>query len=99
MPYWQFSVRVSCRWRYTRKDEDGERVTEGEVRGDYGEHEPGIRTLPAPLLRSLPSPFEHAVAYDRRYLAGAVVEQYEGDMFSAWDAARGRLEALVDTAS
>jgi hypothetical protein len=96
-PVWQFSVRVHCRWRHTATDDDGgERVTEGTVRGDYGEREPGNQHLPAGLLAALPFPFEHAVAFDRRYLAGAMVEQHDGNIFRAWDAAHARRQALVD---
>jgi hypothetical protein len=96
VPYWQFSVRMHCSWRHTDEDSDGRRrVREGAIHGDYGEREPGNDSLPAALLRGLPFAFEHAVAYDRRYLAGAVVEQYSGDIFRAWDAARWRLDDLV----
>lgn len=97
LPYWQFSVRVHCPWRHTATDSDGKtRVTSGEVRGDYGEREPGNRSVPTELLQSLPCAFDSAVAYDRRYLAGAVVEQYDGDLFRAWDAAHRRLDDLVN---
>ncbi len=96
LPYWQFSVRVHCSWRHTATNSRGDKhVTSGEIAGDYGEHEPGSHRLPASLLQALPSPFAHAVAYDRRYLAGAVVEQYEGDLFQAWSAAHARLDDLV----
>lgn len=96
LPCWQFSVRVHCPWRHTVTRDDGsKRVYDGEVKGDFGEREPGNRSLPADLLNALPFPFDHAVAYDRRYLAGAVVEQYDGDIFRAWDAARWRLEDMV----
>jgi len=98
VPYWQFSVHVHCTWRHTTEDARGStHVSEGEVSGDYGESEPGNHTLPADLLRTLPFPFEHAVAYDRRYLAGAVVEQYDADIFEAWMAARSRLDDLVNS--
>ena len=98
VPYWQFSVRVHCTWRHTVKDSSGStRVREGEVSGDYGEREPGNHNLPAELLRTLPFPFEHAVAFDRRYLAGSVVEQYDADMFEAWMPARTRLDDLVNS--
>ena len=97
VPYWQFSARVSCTWRHTTQDSGGrQQVREGEVSGDYGEPEPGNHHLPADLLNQLTFPFEHAVAYDRRYLAGAVVEQYDADIFEAWWAARGRIESLVN---
>jgi ribosomal protein S27E len=97
VPFWQFSVHVHCPWRHTSTDNDGtRRVYEGEVSGDYGEREPGNHSLPADLLQALPFPFKEAVAFDRRYLAGAVVEQYDADMFQAWDPARQRLEHLVD---
>jgi hypothetical protein len=96
LPYWQFSVRVHCPWRHTTKDNEGKtRVTSGEIRGDYGEREPGNHSLPGELLQSLPSAFDAAIAYDRRYLAGAIVEQYDGDIFRAWDTARWRLDDLV----
>jgi len=96
LPVWQFSVRVHCPWRHTSTDSDGkETVTSGEIRGDYGEREPGNHSLPAELLQSVAFPFEAAIAYDRRYLAGAIVEQYDGDIFRAWDAARWRLDDLV----
>jgi hypothetical protein len=96
LPYWQFSVRVHCPWRHTATDGQGvTRVSDGEIRGDYGEREPGNQSLPADLLKALPFPFEHAVAYDRRYLAGAVVEQYDGNIFRAWDAARERLDEMI----
>jgi hypothetical protein len=98
VPYWQFSVRVSCAWRHTVEDRDGsKRVSQGEVHGDYGESEPATRRLPVDLLRALPFPFAHAIAYDRRYLAGAVVEQYDDDLFQAWTAAHERLDTLVKT--
>ena len=96
VPYWQFSVHVHCSWRHTSEDSKGTtRVTEGAIDGDYGEREPGTHRLPASLLQALPFPFEHAVAFDRRYLAGAVVEQYDGDLFDAWMAAQARLDDLV----
>jgi hypothetical protein len=97
VPYWQFSVHVNCHWRHTSTDDDGERrVVEGEIDGDYGEREPGNHNVPADLMGKLPFPFKEAVVYDRRYLAGAVVEQYDADLFQAWDPARKRLEDLVD---
>lgn len=97
VPYWQFSVHVHCPWRHTTTDNDGNRyVREGELVGDYGEREPGNHNLPADLLRRLPFPFTDAVAFDRRYLAGAVVEQYDADLYQAWDPARQRLEHLID---
>ncbi len=97
VPYWQFSVHVHCPWRHTVTTDDGsKRVYEGEVIGDYGEREPGNHGLPADLLMALPFPFKEAVAFDRRYLAGAVVAQYDADIFQAWDPARQRLENLVD---
>ena len=96
LPYWQFSVRVHCPWQHTATDSQGaKRVSAGEVRGDYGEREPGNHSLPPDLLKALPFPFDHAVAYDRRYLGGAVVEQYDGNIFRAWDAARDRLDDMV----
>ena len=99
VPYWQFSVRVHCPWRFTRQDERGAKIVrEGEVTGDYGEYEPGNHNLPADLLRTFPFPFEHAVAYDRRYLAGAIVEQYDADIFHGWDAARWRIDRYVNDA-
>ena len=97
VPYWQFSIHLHCPWRHTSTKKDGSRwVREGEVVGDYGEREPGNHNLPADLLRGLPFPFLDAVAFDRRYLAGAVVEQYDADLFQAWDPARQRLENLID---
>ncbi|MGD9903961.1 MAG: hypothetical protein AB7U83_10865 [Vicinamibacterales bacterium] len=96
VPCWQFSVTLHCAWRHCTRDGDGkERVLQGEVSGDYGEREPAGHSLPPDLLRTLPFPFEQAVAFDRRYLAGAVVEQYDRDLFDSWSAAHTRLEALA----
>jgi ribosomal protein S27E len=97
VPYFQFSVHVHCPWRHLSTDSEGREVaTDGEVVGDYGEREPGNHNLPDNLLQSLPFAFADAVTFDRRYLAGAVVEQYDADLYQAWDPARKRLEGLID---
>lgn len=101
LPYWQFSIHVHCPWRATVQstDIDGRRhieIRSGEVTGDYGEREPGTRRVAPALLKSLPFPFDDAVTFDPRYLAGAIVEQYEVGLWDAWDASRGRLETLVE---
>jgi hypothetical protein len=88
---------MNCRWRHTTTDQDGRQdVREGEISGDYGEREPGNHSLPIDLLKELPFAFKEAIAFDRRYLAGAVVEQYDADIFEAWDPARKRLEQLEE---
>lgn len=100
VPVWQFSVHVHCPWRATTTSTDSQgtqrtEVRSGEVRGDYGEREPATRHLPVSLMPPLPFPFDAAVAFDPRYLAGALVEQYEVGLWDAWDAAQERLTALV----
>lgn len=97
VPYWLFAVHVSCPWRHTTTDNEGrERVREGAVSGDYREREPGNHRVPADLLKQLPFAFDQAVAYDRRYLAGATVEQYDADMFEAWFPAYQRIVEQVN---
>lgn len=89
-------MRVSCSSDAGSKGRQEPRFDQSVPdRGDFGEREPGNHSLPADLLKALPFPIDHAAAYDRRYLARAVVEQYDGDLVRAWDAARWRLEDMI----